>query len=90
LLVTANLQRQTDGLSVAENRDGVRKAGVPGTHARRAASGLGAPLSAGEARGAVRPAKALHPDFTVSRFRAGAGADNPRYLPHASVYARAA
>jgi TolB-like protein len=33
-----------------------------------------------EARGAVRAAKALHPDFTISRFRAGAGTDNPRYL----------
>jgi hypothetical protein len=28
----------------------------------------------------VRTAKALLPDFTVSRFRAGAGTDNPRYL----------
>ncbi len=33
-----------------------------------------------EARCAVRPAMALHPDFTISRFRAGASSDNPRYL----------
>ena len=33
-----------------------------------------------EARSAVRAAMALHSDFTVSRFRAGAGSDNPRYL----------
>jgi TolB-like protein/DNA-binding winged helix-turn-helix (wHTH) protein/Tfp pilus assembly protein PilF len=33
-----------------------------------------------EARSAVRAAMALHPDFTVSRFRAGAASDNPRYL----------
>ena len=33
-----------------------------------------------EARCAVRAAKALHPDFTISRFRAGASSDNPRYL----------
>ena len=33
-----------------------------------------------EARCAVRAAIALHPDFTVSRFRAGAASDNPRYL----------
>jgi TolB-like protein/DNA-binding SARP family transcriptional activator/Tfp pilus assembly protein PilF len=33
-----------------------------------------------EARDVVRAAKALHPDFTISRFLAGAGTDNPRYL----------
>ena len=33
-----------------------------------------------EARCAVRAAMALHPDFTISRFRAGAANDNPRYL----------
>jgi TolB-like protein/DNA-binding SARP family transcriptional activator len=33
-----------------------------------------------EARSAVRAAQALHPDFTISRFRAGAGTDNPRYM----------
>jgi tetratricopeptide (TPR) repeat protein len=33
-----------------------------------------------EARCAVREAMALHPDFTLSRFRAGAGSDDPRYL----------
>ena len=33
-----------------------------------------------EARSAVRAAMALHPDFTISRFRAGAASDNPRYL----------
>ena len=33
-----------------------------------------------EARCAVRTAAALHPDFTISRFRAGASSDNPRYL----------
>ncbi len=33
-----------------------------------------------EAQRSVRAAKALHPDFTISRFRAGAGSDNPRYL----------
>ena len=33
-----------------------------------------------EARSAVRAGMALHPDFTVSRFRAGAASDNPRYL----------
>jgi TolB-like protein/DNA-binding SARP family transcriptional activator len=33
-----------------------------------------------EARRAVRAAIAVHSDFTVSRFRAGAASDNPRYL----------
>jgi tetratricopeptide (TPR) repeat protein len=33
-----------------------------------------------EAGSAVRAATALHPDFTVSRFRAGAASDHPRYL----------
>ena len=33
-----------------------------------------------EARSAVRAAMAFHPDFTVSRFRAGAASDNPRFL----------
>jgi TolB-like protein/Flp pilus assembly protein TadD len=33
-----------------------------------------------EAQSAVRAAIALHPDFTVSRFRAAAMSDNPRYL----------
>jgi tetratricopeptide (TPR) repeat protein len=33
-----------------------------------------------EARSAVRAAMSLHPDFTISRFHAGAGSDNPRYL----------
>jgi TolB-like protein/DNA-binding SARP family transcriptional activator/Flp pilus assembly protein TadD len=33
-----------------------------------------------QARCAVREAMAFHPDFTVSRFRAGAASDNPRYL----------
>ena len=33
-----------------------------------------------EARWAVRAAIAVHSDFTVSRFRAGAASDNPRYL----------
>jgi TolB-like protein/cytochrome c-type biogenesis protein CcmH/NrfG len=33
-----------------------------------------------EARSALRAAVAFHPDFTVSRFRAGAASDNPRYL----------
>ena len=33
-----------------------------------------------EARSAVRAAMVLHPDFTISRFRAGAASDNPRYL----------
>ena len=33
-----------------------------------------------EAQRAVRAAMALHPDFTVSRFRVGAASDNPRYL----------
>jgi tetratricopeptide (TPR) repeat protein len=33
-----------------------------------------------EAQCAVRAAIALHSDFTVSRFRAGAASDNPRYL----------
>ena len=33
-----------------------------------------------EARCAVRAATALHPDFTISRFRAGASSDNLRYL----------
>ena len=33
-----------------------------------------------EARSAVRAAMLLHPDFTISRFRAGAASDNPRYL----------
>jgi TolB-like protein/DNA-binding SARP family transcriptional activator/Tfp pilus assembly protein PilF len=33
-----------------------------------------------EAQSAVRSATALHPDFTVSRFREGAAGDNPRYL----------
>jgi TolB-like protein/DNA-binding SARP family transcriptional activator/Flp pilus assembly protein TadD len=33
-----------------------------------------------EARSALRAAIAFHPDFTISRFRAGAASDNPRYL----------
>jgi TolB-like protein/DNA-binding SARP family transcriptional activator/Flp pilus assembly protein TadD len=33
-----------------------------------------------EARCAAREAVALHPDFTISRFREGAASDNPRYL----------
>jgi tetratricopeptide (TPR) repeat protein len=33
-----------------------------------------------EARWAVRAAITVHSDFTVSRFRAGAASDNPRYL----------
>ena len=33
-----------------------------------------------EARCALRAAIAFHPDFTISRFRAGAASDNPRYL----------
>ena len=33
-----------------------------------------------EARSAVRAGMALHPDFTISRFRAGAASANPRYL----------
>ena len=33
-----------------------------------------------EAQSAVRAAMALHPDFTISRFRAGAASDNPLYL----------
>jgi tetratricopeptide (TPR) repeat protein len=33
-----------------------------------------------EARCAVRAAMTLRPDFTVSRFRAGAATDDPRYL----------
>ena len=33
-----------------------------------------------EARYAVQAAMTLHSDFTVSRFRAGAASDNPRYL----------
>ena len=33
-----------------------------------------------EARYTVRAAIAVHSDFTVSRFRAGAASDNPRYL----------
>jgi TolB-like protein/DNA-binding SARP family transcriptional activator/Flp pilus assembly protein TadD len=33
-----------------------------------------------EAQYAVRAAMMLHSDFTVSRFRAGAASDNPRYL----------
>jgi tetratricopeptide (TPR) repeat protein len=33
-----------------------------------------------EAQSAVRAAMALHPDFTISRFRSGAASDNPRYL----------
>jgi TolB-like protein/Flp pilus assembly protein TadD len=33
-----------------------------------------------EAQSAARAAIAVHPDFTVSRFRAGAASDNPRYL----------
>jgi TolB-like protein/DNA-binding winged helix-turn-helix (wHTH) protein/Tfp pilus assembly protein PilF len=33
-----------------------------------------------EARSAVRAAMVIHPDFTVSRFRAGAAGDDPRYL----------
>jgi hypothetical protein len=32
------------------------------------------------ARCALRAAMAFHPDFTGSRFRAGAASDNPRYL----------
>jgi tetratricopeptide (TPR) repeat protein len=33
-----------------------------------------------EARSALRAAMALHPDFIISRFRAGAPSDNPRFL----------
>ena len=33
-----------------------------------------------EARYAVQAAQTLHSDFTLSRFRAGAASDNPRYL----------
>ena len=33
-----------------------------------------------EARSALRAAMALYPDFTISRFRAGAASDNPRFL----------
>jgi tetratricopeptide (TPR) repeat protein len=33
-----------------------------------------------EARCAFRAAMTLRPDFTISRFRSGAGSDNPRYL----------
>jgi TolB-like protein len=33
-----------------------------------------------EAQCALRAAIAFHPDFTISRFRAGAASDNPRYL----------
>ena len=33
-----------------------------------------------EAQSAFRAAMALHPDFTISRFRSGAPSDNPRFL----------
>jgi TolB-like protein/Tfp pilus assembly protein PilF len=44
------------------------------------AGALALPGRLEEARCALRAATAFHPDFTISRFRAGAASDNPRYL----------